>query len=187
LRSWLFKGIALEQTIERAEAQGLSVRPGATPASVQRLIALDDFSLPIRVRAMTAMPAYMAFFCLENAMRELVQERLQEKVGSEWWATAAPNPVKREVDKRRLKEGINRWHIDRGAHEIYYTNFGDLKSIMVSNWTHFEDLFPDQNWIISRLDELEASRNIIAHSNVLDDREMVRLKLYLQDWTRQVG
>ncbi len=82
---------------------------------------------------------------------------------------------------------MKRWHIRRGEQEIYYTDFGDLRSMIQSNWTDFEDLFPDQNWITSRLDELEASRNIIAHSNVLDDREIGRIALYLQDWTRQVG
>ena len=46
---------------------------------------------------------------------------------------------------------------------------------------------PDQNWVSSRLDELAASRNIIAHSNVLEDREIERMRLYLEDWTRQVG
>jgi hypothetical protein len=40
---------------------------------------------------------------------------------------------------------------------------------------------------MARLAELEASRNIIAHSNVLEEREMTRLRLYVQDWLRQVG
>ena len=51
----------------------------------------------------------------------------------------------------------------------------------------FEDLFPDQNWLVNRLTELEASRNIIAHSNTLDKRELTRVRMYLQDWIRQVG
>ena len=66
-------------------------------------------------------------------------------------------------------------------------DFGDLKSIITSNWLDFQDLFPDQNWVMARLAELEASRNIIAHSNVLEEREMTRLRLYVQDWLRQVG
>ena len=61
------------------------------------------------------------------------------------------------------------------------------KNLIISHWQDFEDLMPDQNWVSSRLDELEASRNIIAHSNVLEDREIERMRLYLEDWTRQVG
>lgn len=136
---------------------------------------------------MRAMPAYLAFFCLENAARELVMERLSEKLGADWWDKSASAGMKRQVEERRQKEGKNRWHIQRGAHEVNYTNFGDLRLLIVNNWEYFEDLFPDQNWISSRLDELEASRNIIAHSNTLDEREMTRLRLYLQDWKGQVG
>ena len=77
--------------------------------------------------------------------------------------------------------------MSRGASDIYYTDFGDLRLIIQANWQDFEDLFPHQNWIVSRLDELESSRNIIAHSNTLDERELTRLKIYLQDWMRQVG
>jgi hypothetical protein len=95
--------------------------------------------------------------------------------------------VQTKVSERQAKEGRNRWHVLRGEHEIYYTDFGDLKSLIQNNWGLFDELFPDQNWLIARLDELEASRNIIAHSNLLDERELTRLQLYLHDWTRQVG
>lgn len=92
-----------------------------------------------------------------------------------------------KVATRQEKEQRDRWHARRGEHEVFYTDFGDLKTLITNNYSDFDDLFPDQNWITTRLDELEASRNIIAHSNVLDEREAGRLRLYLQDWIRQVG
>jgi len=187
IRDWLFKGLALEQSLEQIEREGIALRPASSPAAVQRVIPLEDFSATVRQAAMRAMPAYLAFFCLENSVRELVVDRLTEKHGSDWWNTCATTGMKKQVGDRKIKEGENRWHVERGAHEIYYTNFGDLKALIVNQWQVFEDLFPDQNWISTRLDELEASRNIIAHGNVLDDRELTRLRLYLQDWTRQVG
>jgi hypothetical protein len=187
VRNWLFKGLAVDGSLDRIESEGLPLRLANSPSAVQRIIPLEDFSPSVRTNAMKAMPIYLAFFCLENSVRELVSERLTEKQGSDWWDRCVPAGIKKQVDDRKSKEGKNRWHVERGAHAIYYTNFGDLRTIIVNNWTLFEDLFPDQNWIITRLDELEASRNVIAHSNVLDDREVTRLKLYLQDWTRQVG
>jgi Swt1-like HEPN len=75
----------------------------------------------------------------------------------------------------------------RGAGEIYYTDFGDLASLIRNNWEDFEDLFPDVNWVITRFSELEASRNIVAHNNSLDKNEVDRIKIYLVDWLRQVG
>jgi len=154
---------------------------------LQRVLPLEDFSPEIRSAAMRALPAYLAFFCLENAVRELVAERLSENHGSGWWDMEASQKLKDKVKERQDKEGRNRWHVRRGEHEIYYTDFGDLRALIQSNWEDFEDLFPDQNWVLTRLDELEASRNIIAHSNLLDEREVIRIRLYLQDWTRQVG
>lgn len=187
LRNWLFTGLAIDKSLDRMESEGIGLRPSSTPTSVQHTIPLEDFSLPVRQSAMQAMPAYLAFFCLENSVRELVADRLSEKLGSDWWDKGASASMKKTVEERKEKEGKNRWHVERGAHEINYTNFGDLRTLIINHWALFQDLFPDQNWISSRLDELEGSRNIIAHSNVLDDREMIRLRLYLHDWTRQVG
>ncbi|EHM17613.1 hypothetical protein MBOL_41990 [Mycobacteroides abscessus subsp. bolletii BD] len=75
----------------------------------------------------------------------------------------------------------------RGAGEIYYTDFGDLASLIRNNWDDFDDLFPHPEWVISRFSELELSRNIVAHNNSLEKNEMDRIKLYLRDWIRQVG
>jgi Swt1-like HEPN len=187
LADWLFHCIAAEAALDRLQDEGISLRSSSAPEAVQQQLPLEDFSAPIRRSAMQAMPAYLGFFCLENSVRELIGDRLSERLGSDWWETASPRALKERVQQRKTKEGKDRWHVRRGEHEIYYTDFGDLKSLVQSQWEAFEDLFPDQNWLSSRLDELEASRNVIAHSNVLDDREIVRIRLYLQDWIRQVG
>jgi hypothetical protein len=187
LRNWMFKGLAVEAALDSVEADGLAVRASSDPGAIQRAIPLEDFSGPIRRAAMQSLPAYLAFFCLENSVREVVSDRLSENHGSGWWDTCVSKTIRDKVDSRQQQEGVKRWHVRRGEREIYYTDFGDLRSIIQSNWSDFEDLFSDQNWISTRLDELEASRNIIAHSNVLDDREIGRIRLYMQDWTRQVG
>jgi hypothetical protein len=187
IRDWLFKGLSVEAQLDALEAEGLAVRAATDPGAAQRVMPLEDFSPEIRRAAMQALPAYLAFFCIENAVRELVAERMNEAKGSNWWHEAASAAIKKKVEDRQEKEGANRWHVRRGASEIYYTDFGDLIAIIRNNWQLFEDLFPDQNWITNRLTELEASRNIIAHSNTLDDRELDRVRMYLQDWTRQVG
>lgn len=187
IRDWLFKSLSVEDTLDGLESEGLAVRAENDPGAVQRVMPLEDFSSDIRTAALRAMPAYLAFFCLENAVRELVIERMTDAIDAAWWDSGASSDLKKKVQSRQDKEGVNRWHIRRGAQEIYYTDFGDLMSIIRNNWSVFEDLFPDQNWIANRLSELEASRNIIAHSNTLDDRELARVRMYLQDWARQVG
>lgn len=187
IRNWLFKQVAAEQTLDELEGDGVAVRAAVDPGAVQRVLALEDFSAPIRRAAMTALPAYLAFFCLENAIRELIVDRLLENHGTDWWDKVVPSPIRNRVEKRQEKEGKNRWHMRRGDHKVNYTDFGDLKSIIQSNWGDFDDLFPYQDWITGRLEELEASRNIIAHSNTLEGRELERIRIYLEDWVKQVG
>lgn len=187
LRDWLFKGLAVEHALDELERAGVGVRSATDPQALQRVMPLDDFSSETRSAAMQALPAYLAFFCLENSAREVIVERLLERHGPEWWATCASRSVQEKVTKRQEAEGSNRWHVRRGASQIYYTDFGDLTSLLRNNWLDFEDLFPDVNWVVSRFTELEASRNIVAHNNVLEAREVDRIKMYLLDWTRQVG
>ena len=187
LRDWLFKGLAVENLLDGLEADGISVRAAEDPGAIQRVLPIEDFSLDVRRAALQAMPAYLAMFCLENSIRELVGERLAEAHGPGWWDSCASASLKWKVADRQALEGVKRWHMRRGAGEIHYTDFGDLTSLIRNNWASFEDLFPDQNWVITRLEELEATRNIVAHSNVLDERELQRLRLHMKDWILQVG
>ncbi|NEN06567.1 hypothetical protein G3T36_11885 [Diaminobutyricibacter tongyongensis] len=187
LREWLFKGLTVDSALNELEAQGLSVRAPTDPQALQRVMPLEDFSPELRASAMRALPAYLAFFCFENSAREVVAERLSEANGPEWWDSCASTSLKQKVSRRQESEGKDRWHMRRGATEIYYTDFGDLESLIRNNWEAFEDLFPDINWVVSRFDELEKSRNIVAHNNLLEPNEVNRIGLYLRDWTRQVG
>lgn len=186
LRSWLFKGVAVEDVLTEMERAGVSVRASTDPSALQRVLPIEDFSAEIRTNAMANLPAYLAFFCLENAVRELIVERMLQQHGSDWW-TKVPRGIADKVASRREKEGNNRWHSRRGAEEIYYTDFGDLALIIQNAWVDFSDLFPDVAWITSRLKDLELSRNVIAHNNLLDKLEVDRIRMYLSDWLRQVG
>lgn len=187
LREWLFAGLTVEDALNDLESEGIAVRASTDPQALQRVMPLEDFSAELRSSAMRALPAYLAFFVFENSVREVVRERLSERVGADWWETAPTKSVREKVEKRQEKEGRDRWHMRRGASEIYYTDFGDLASLIQNNWGHFEDLFPDIAWVVSRFDELEKSRNIVAHNNLLEPHEVGRITLYLRDWIRQVG
>ena len=82
LREWLFKGLAVEDLLDGLEADGISVRAAEDPGAVQRVLPIEDFSLDVRRAALQAMPSYLALFCLENSIRELVAERLAEAHGA---------------------------------------------------------------------------------------------------------
>lgn len=130
---------------------------------------------------------YQTFYLLENSVRSFICTVLDAACSStDWWAEKVPSQVKEKVEKRIYKEKQNRWHAQRAAHRIYYTDFGDLKDIIVKSWDSFRRFFPNQAWVVSKLSELELSRNIIAHNNPLPAKEVGRIKLYFGDWTKQV-
>jgi len=133
---------------------------------------------------------YQLFYLLENSIRSFVLIILQSEYSSDkWWDkdNVVTTDIKKEVAKRMNRERENRWHTKIGDHPIYYTDFKDLKDLIRHNWKGgFEKFFPDQHWIISRLQDLELSRNIIAHNNLLPQDEVNRIKLYFRDWRKQI-
>jgi hypothetical protein len=128
---------------------------------------------------------YSLIYVLENSFRHLIRGILEKKHGSDWWNRAnIPSDIKKLVESRQKHEEANRWHAKRGAHEIYYTDFNDLGRIIVNNWDDFRQIFLKQHRLRTKLEEIELSRNIVAHSNPLPDREVRRLKLNFEDWKR---
>jgi hypothetical protein len=97
-----------------------------------------------------------------------------------------PAKVQQRVEIKKKEIESNKWHETAIGADINHTLFGDLASIIIAQWQEFDELFPDQHWVRVRLDELERSRNVIAHGNVLPDSEIERLEQYLSDWVRQV-
>jgi Swt1-like HEPN len=106
---------------------------------------------------------------------------LSAKHGKDWWKTCAPPKVQTRVADRRAKEADTPWHGKRGTDDIYYSDFSNLGDIITKNWTEFAPIFVKQSWI-TKLEELEAPRNIVAHNNPLSKQEETRVDLYFNDW-----
>lgn len=129
---------------------------------------------------------YVYIYVFENSVRNVISLVLAKKYGVNWWETQVGEKVRNRVQKRINDEVNNPWHGKRGSAPIFYTDINDLKSIIKNNWTDFASLFPDQNWIETRIGEIERSRNIIAHNNPLAKRDIGRIKVYFEDWEAQL-
>ena len=188
LQNFVFRSLLLHASFEELEAMGAQLALPATEAAApDDEISLDDFSVAIRVQAVKMATVYQAFFCFENSVRELVEQRLTENLGVDWWQQGTTSAIREKVKRRQEKEAANRFHAPRGSADIAYADFGDLALMIKNNWALFEDLFPDQDWVTTRLSDLELSRNVMAHNGVLNGREITRITLYLKDWVMQVG
>ena len=81
-----------------------------------------------------------------------------------------------------------KWLSPRGSiSPLYYLDWGDLVKIIRKNEAIFNTYFPSIKFVELKLEELENIRNIVAHNGVLpDDSEFERVKLYFNDWCKQL-
>lgn len=130
---------------------------------------------------------YPVVYLFENSIRNLIRSVMGVKHGKDWWNTKVSRRIRENVQNRKAREKIVRWHGKRGAHPIFYTDIDDLKSIITTNWSDFHDIFPKLSWVTNTIDVIEVSRNVVAHNNPLSERDIDRLKLFFEDWLKQVS
>jgi hypothetical protein len=186
-KEFIFDALLLETALQELEEKGgISTRPPTEATIVQRVEKLQ-YNPRIISEAAKMASVFTVFFCLENAVRELITERLRDRHGFDWWEKCVPSKIQTNVQTLMRGEQLHRYHTSRSSELIGYTTFGNLGQIVVNRWADFEDLFPDQAWISSRFKDLEMSRNIIMHTGILAQIEIDRVESIARDWVRQVG
>lgn len=185
LKKLAFNGILATDSLIALAKEGIDA--GITEIKEGSKLEESDFSPVLLSRAKNMGDVYEVFFCLENAVRDLIEQRLSERKGQNWWDISVPEKVRKAAEDLRTREEKNKYHAQRNSTLIGYTMFGNLSQIIIANWDNFSDLFPDQHWISSRFNDLELSRNIIMHTGILPEIEVGRIQSITRDWIRQVG
>ena len=181
-----FKGLLLQADISAREERA-EIPRAVDPFQRPRLLGqfTDYFSPEVVARADKMAYVYGLMCCFENAVRDLVASRLEERKGPDWW-NSVPEKVRNYVETKQKEAEENKWHDAIVDAKIDFTLFGHLASILKTLWQEFDDLFPSQPWIVQRLEELERSRNVVMHGNLLPPSEIERVERYLTDWLKQV-
>jgi len=130
---------------------------------------------------------YTELYVFENSVREVINKVLSREIGTDWWDKSVGKTIQDNVKKRIAAELNNAWHGRRGSHPIYYTNISDLQLLIQKHWQFFKKIFPNQNWVNIRINEIELSRNIIDHHNPLQKKDRQRVSIYLKDWNDQIS
>lgn len=186
LSDFMFRGLLAKHSIRDMEALGLLQQPSGSQQDKLDTDLLAPVSDAVRAGSLYMQRCYRLLFVLENVVREFIAEVLTDADGEDWFEKRASAQMKRKVVDRKATETKNQWHTGRNKHALYYLDFGDLALILQSHWANFKDLLPDQAWAVSRIQDAERSRNVIAHTNLLSDDELVRLEMHVLDWVRQV-
>jgi hypothetical protein len=147
-----------------------------------------QFSQKLREESEAMAAHYAIFYCLENNIRSLIDERLSDAFGNDWWNThdVVPQAVKKNCEENHRREretGVT----PRSDNLIDYTTFGELGDILRQNWDYFGGTFRDQKAVNRILYSLNTLRGPIAHCKSLADDEVLRLRLALRDWFRQMS
>jgi len=148
---------------------------------------IEDSILPSKLlrEAEEMSEIYKLLYIFENSLRYIIMRTMEKRFGKDWWKHVS-RKIREKVANRKRSEERHRYHGRRGAHEIFYTDIDDLASIIKTYWECFKEIFPSQEWVVARINEIELSRNIVAHNNPLSKRDIRRLKVYFDDWLRQI-
>lgn len=189
LYSFVFRGVLAGVALDKVGHTSRERFSDKWEAETSRRLGLPllDEDLVSRSRKMALV--YIAICSFENSVREFVSKKLLEEKGKNWWETSANSEIRKKVKDRSKSESGIRWLTPRGGSMIYYTDFGDLFSIIShpNNWGYFEVHIGNKDWAQQIIFTLEKSRNIIMHSGELAQTDIERVGMYIRDWITQVG
>lgn len=186
LYEFVYRGVLTEESLDKVGRATRLVFGKADVERVRRALAFELLDSERLTSAEMMAVVYTALHAFENSVRHFVGAAMAEAFLEEWWEHV-PAKVQTKVRSRMEEEAKFRWHGSRGGAEIEYCDFGDLSSIIVTNWAVFEDILADMEWTKATLSVLERSRNIVMHGGVLARQDMERIGVNIRDWIRQAG
>jgi HEPN superfamily Swt1-like protein len=187
VRDFLFRGLMFEAEAERFRRAGIQIGADSTEAEESLLKeALAPFSVARRNNALEMARLFAVLFCFENEIRDFIRDALEESEGPDWLDKLPPK-IKEHAESRREIALKDSWLEGEKADLLGFVDFGHLAQIIITKWDYFKDIIPTQHWLKQRMDELEKSRNFIAHNRMLLPSEFQRLYMYIADWNRVIG
>lgn len=162
---------------------GVGEEPDSSPA--QRTI--DSFSREAREQAAAMGRVYELLYCLENSIRELIETTLTEDLGQEWWVKGVNPSIRKGAEKRSEDDARARWHGPRGNSLLVYVDFPQYRDIILSQWSLFEPVLGDEDWVTAYFSEFNRTRRALAHTGRLTEADVERMDVRVRDWLRVVG
>lgn len=129
--------------------------------------------------------AYKILFQLERKLRNFIYIKF-DKNSEVDWLKSIPKKIITKCEKRaqREKETYQDMATEDSDYILNYSDFKDIKEIILNNWNIFEDCFIRRDLIENKLEELEMPRNVIAHNRIVSSNELNRISVYANDLDR---
>ena len=192
LYSFAFRGQLAEEALSKAGHNKFSTEEAFFSENLAKILHFDEIDSKYVEQSKTMITVFATITAFENASREFVYLTLNGAYGADWWTKGVQNGIREKAESRKNTETKVKWHVNRGDMMMSYLEFGDLPKIICSqnNWPHFEPYFSFQNaqeWVKTTFDSIEKSRNVIMHSGVLDELDIVRVGMNIIDWLHQIN
>jgi hypothetical protein len=188
IRSFGMSGLLISDELRQVEEEHrvtLGHLPPIDPAS--GVAYYPQFEQSVRLEAADMSDNYEVFYCLEQAIRKLIAETLEDAEGSDWWnSSRIPAEIKTAVAGLVQKEHDN-GVTQRSERLIDYTTFGQLSVIITTNWPLFEPILKSRRGVERVMASLNLLRGPIAHCCPMQEDEIDRLHLAVKDWFRMIG
>jgi hypothetical protein len=187
IRDFFFRGLMFESEATRFQNAGIQIGADASHVEKQLLSeSLAPFNIGLRNNALEMARLYSVLFCFENEIRGYIRDTLNENEGVDWW-TKLPQKIKTHAESRQETALKDSWLEGEKTDLLGFIDFGMLAGIITEKWSFFSNVIPSQHWLKQRMDELEKTRNFIAHNRMLLPSEFQRVYMYIADWNRVIG
>lgn len=188
IRSFGMSGLLICDELRQIEQSfGIELHHSPKTEAASAVAYYPQFEQSVRSEAAGMSENYEVFYCLEQAIRKLITETLEEAEGADWWNSARILPdVKADVAslvRRERDNGVT----PRSDNMIDYTTFGQLSGMITSNWDLFEPTLKSKRGVERVMANLNLIRGPIAHCCPMQEDEEDRLKLAVKDWFRMIG
>lgn len=128
--------------------------------------------------------SFPKMFVLENSIRKLIIRKLSAHYGKDWWLKGVSKGIRDNVQRTIDKEKKYPHRPRRGLLPIFYSNFGDLKEIILQNRTLFSDPILDFKWFEVEMDQVYMARNSLAHNTQISSDDASLIHLFYRNWAR---
>ncbi len=186
LYTFVYRGVLADESLDKVGRRRRRHFGAEQAARLRQSLSFEMLDPNFLADADRMAVVYTAIHAFENTVRELVKKAMAEGHGASWWSKV-PQRVQAKAKARMEEDAKFKWHGTRGATEIIYCDFGDLSSIIVTNWSQFESILSDMEWAKALLNTLEKSRNIVMHGGLLSKEDVERIGMNIRDWIRQAG
>lgn len=189
LYSFVFRALLTEESLDKTTRLKKSRFGNDEFIKLNETLGINELDEDMVLKAKKMAVVYTAICAFENTVRDFVSKKLLENKGENWWEICVYEKIRKKAESRKEEESKIRWHTPRGETIIYYTEFGDLLSIIRSpeNWPFFEPHINNIEWADQIIKVLERSRNVIMHSGELVEQDIQRIGMFIRDWINQVG